>query len=188
MQSLAAQTARDAPAPPVFRERFEGRLAALSKAHDQLTMHHWENAELRALLAGSLAPHGGTANRIVLRGEDVILRPRAVLTLAMAFHELTTNAAKYGALSVPGGRVEIAWRPVEEDGRTFLRIDWTEQNGPPVSPPSRRGFGSRLIEGSIAAELGGSAHLDYAPEGLRCTMTMPMDMATGAAQGGGSAV
>jgi len=89
---------------------------------------------------------------------------------------------------VPGGRVEIAWRPVEEDGRTFLRIDWTEQNGPPVSPPSRRGFGSRLIEGSIAAELGGSAHLDYAPEGLRCTMTMPMDMATGAAQGGGSAV
>jgi PAS domain S-box-containing protein len=188
VQSLAAQTARDAPAPPVFRERFEGRLAALSKAHDQLTMHHWENAELRALLAGSLAPHGGTANRIVLRGEDVVLRPRAVLTLAMAFHELTTNAAKYGALSVPGGRVEIAWRPVEEDGRTFLRIDWTEQNGPPVSPPSRRGFGSRLIEGSIAAELGGSAHLDYAPEGLRCTMTMPMDMATGAAQGGGSAV
>jgi len=124
----------------------------------------------------------------VLRGEDVVLRPRAVLTLAMAFHELTTNAAKYGALSVPGGRVEIAWRPVEEDGRTWLRIDWTEQNGPPVSSPSRRGFGSRLIEGSIAAELGGSAHLDYAPEGLRCTMTMPMDMATGAAQGGGSAV
>ena len=169
VQSLAAQTARDAPTPPVFRERFEGRLAALSKAHDQLTVHHWEKAELRALLAGSLAPHAGAApNRIVLRGEDLVLRPRAVLTLAMAFHELTTNAAKYGALSVPGGRVEIAWRPAEQDGRAWLHIDWIEQDGPPVSPPQRRGFGSRLIEGSIAAELGGGARLDYAPEGLRC--------------------
>ena len=95
----------------MFRERFEGRLIALSKAHDQLTMHHWENADLREMLSGSLAPYASAApDRIVLRGEDLVLRPRAVLTLAMAFHELTTNAAKYGALSVPGGRVEIAWR------------------------------------------------------------------------------
>ena len=184
VQSLAAQTARAAPSPTLFRERFEGRLTALSKAHDQLTMRHWENAELRALLTASLAPHAGTApNRIVLRGEDLVLRPRAVLTLAMAFHELTTNAAKYGALSVPGGRVEIAWRPVEEGGRTLLCIDWREEGGPPTAPPKRRGFGSRLIEGSIAAELGGRARIDYTPTGVRCEMTMPMEMATGEGRG-----
>ncbi|HXD45732.1 MAG TPA: PAS domain S-box protein [Pseudolabrys sp.] len=186
VQSLAAQTARAAPSPPLFRERFEGRLAALSKAHDQLTMRHWENAELRALLTASLAPYAGaSSNRIVLRGEDLVLRPRAVLTLAMAFHELTTNAAKYGALSVPSGRVEIVWRPEEENGRIVLRIGWYEQGGPPVASPDRHGFGSRLIEGSIAAELGGSARLDYAPEGVTCEMTIPMEIATGLPRGGG---
>src|SRR5512140_2702767 len=95
VQSLAAQTARAAPTPAVFRERFEGRLIALSKAHNQLTVHHWESADLRDLLSGSLAPYVGAGpERVVLRGEDIELRPRAVLTLAMAFHELTTNAAK----------------------------------------------------------------------------------------------
>ena len=120
VQSLASQTARGAPTPAAFREGFEGRLIALSKAHDQLTMHHWESADLRELLSGSLAPYTGAGpERIVLRGEDIVLRPRAVLTLAMAFHELTTNAAKYGALSVPGGRIEIRWQPVrgDDDGR-----------------------------------------------------------------------
>jgi PAS domain S-box-containing protein len=185
VQSLAAQTARGGPTPSAFRERFEGRLAALSKAHDQLTMRHWENADLRELLTASLAPYAAAApNRIVLRGEDLVLRPRAVLTLAMAFHELTTNAAKYGALSVPGGRVEIVWRPDEENGRRVLRIEWTEQGGPAVAAPARRGFGSRLIEGGIAAELGGKARIDYGRGGIRCDMTMPMDMATGNGRGG----
>ena len=135
VQSLASQTARGAPTPAAFREGFEGRLIALSKAHDQLTVHHWESADLRDLLSGSLAPYAGAGSeRIVLRGEDLELRPRAVLTLAMAFHELTTNAAKYGALSAPGGRIEIRWQPVQ--ARTAagaqLRIDWIEQGGPPV--------------------------------------------------------
>src|SRR3569623_1240660 len=129
VQSLAAQTARGEPLPAIFRERFEGRLTAQSKAHNQLTVRHWENADLRDLLTASLAPYAAAgANRIVLRGEDLVLRPRAVLTLAMVFHELTTNAAKYGALSVSGGHVEIAWRPVEENGRMQLTIDWTEQD------------------------------------------------------------
>ncbi len=160
VQSLASQTARGAPTPAAFRQSFEGRLIALSKAHDQLTTHHWENADLRDLLSGSLAPYAGAApDRIVLRGEDVVLRPRAVLTLSMAFHELTTNAAKYGALSVPGGRIEIRWQTAagEADRRSTLRIEWIEQGGPAVVEPERRGFGSKLIEGSIAAEVGGSA-------------------------------
>ena len=177
VQSLASQTARSAHTPAAFREGFEGRLIALSKAHDQLTIHHWESADLRELLSGSLAPYAG-ADRVVLRGEDVVLRPRAVLTLAMAVHELTTNAAKYGALSVPGGRIEIHWRPVRaENGHLMLRIDWTEQGGPPVATPKQRGFGSKLIEGSIAAELGGSARLAFAPEGLGCEILIPIEIA-----------
>ena len=118
---------------------------------------------------------------MVLRGEDVVLRPRAVLTLAMAFHELATNAAKYGALSAPGGRIEIRWQPVrpEDEGRAELQIDWQEHGGPAVAEPQQRGFGSKLIEGSVAAELGGSARLLFAPEGLRCEMRIPLEAATG---------
>jgi two-component sensor histidine kinase len=175
VQSLAAQTARGAHTPAAFRERFEGRLIALSKAHDQLTMHHWENADLRDLLSGSLAPYAG-AGRVVLRGEDLVLRPRAVLTLAMAVHELTTNAAKYGALSIPAGSIEIQWQPVRtDDNRQILRIEWLEKGGPPVVEPEHRGFGSKLIEGSISAELGGEAKLTFAPEGLRCELAIPME-------------
>jgi PAS domain S-box-containing protein len=177
VQSLASQSARGAPTPAAFRESFEGRLIALSKAHDQLTMHHWESADLRELVTGSLAPYAG-AERVVLRGEDVVLRPRAVLTLAMAFHELATNAAKYGALSAPGGRIEIRWQQVDE-GRPKLQIEWQEHGGPVVAEPQQRGFGSKLIEGSVAAELGGSARLLFGPEGLRCEMRIPMEAATG---------
>lgn len=180
VQSLAAQTARAAVTPAAFRERFEGRLIALSKAHDQLTMHHWESADLRELLSGSLAPYAGaTPDRVVLRGEDVVLRPRAVLTLAMAVHELTTNAAKYGALSAPGGRVEVQWRPVlAESGHWYLQIEWIEQGGPKVIEPEQHGFGTKLIEGSIAAELGGEARLVFQSSGLRCEISMPMETAT----------
>jgi PAS domain S-box-containing protein len=177
VQSLASQSARGAPTPAAFRESFEGRLIALSKAHDQLTMHHWESADLRELVTGSLAPYAGV-ERVVLRGEDVVLRPRAVLTLAMAFHELATNAAKYGALSAPGGRIEIRWQQVDE-GRPKLQIEWQEHGGPVVAEPQQRGFGSKLIEGSVAAELGGSARLLFGPEGLRCEMRIPLEAATG---------
>jgi len=180
VQSLASQSARGAPTPAAFRESFEGRLIALSKAHDQLTRHHWESADLRELVTASLAPYAG-AERVMLRGEDIVLRPRAVLTLAMAFHELATNAAKYGALSAPAGRIEIRWQPTRlegGDGRGLLQIEWLEQGGPAVEEPQQRGFGSKLIEGGVAAELGGSARLLFAPEGLRCEILIPLEAAT----------
>ncbi len=178
VQSLASQTARGVPSPEEFRDRFEGRLIALSKAHDQLTRHHWESADLRELLSASLAPYAG-AERMVLRGEDVLLRPRAVLTLAMAFHELATNAVKYGALSVPNGGIEIRWgaERLDEEARDWLRIGWAEQGGPPVAEPQQRGFGTKLIEGSVKAELGGSASLQFAGEGLRCEFLIPLEKA-----------
>ncbi len=181
VQSLASQTACSAPTPAAFRAGFEGRLIALSKAHDQLTMHHWESADLRKLLSSSLAPYAGAGpERVVLRGEDVVLRPRAALTLAMAFHELSTNAAKYGALSTSGGRVEIRWQALRNDDADHarLRIDWVEQGGSPAAEPQKRGFGSRLIEGGVKAELGGSTRLIFAPEGLRCEFLIPLEVAT----------
>ena len=145
-------------------------------------MHHWESVDLRELLSGSLAPYAGAGpERVILRGEDIVLRPRAVLTLAMVFHELTTNAAKYGALSAPGGSVEIRWQPVmapaggKNGDSQMLQIEWIEQGGPPVVEPTRRGFGSKLIEGSIAAEHGGSVRLAFDPAGLRCDIAMPLD-------------
>jgi PAS domain S-box-containing protein len=179
VQSLASQTVRGVRTPQEFRERFEGRLIALSQAHDQLTMHHWERADLRQLLSGSLAPYAGKdVQRAVLRGEDVMLRPRAALTLAMAVHELTTNAAKYGALSQPGGSIEIRWQATSggEDA-PVLRIAWIERGGPPVCEPQQRGFGTKLIEASIAAELHGRAGLTFAPEGLCCEIVIPREAA-----------
>ena len=174
VQSLASQTARAAPTPASFRESFEGRLVALSKAHDQLTMHHWESADLRELLSAGFAPYHGGAERVVMRGEDVVLRPRAALTLAMTFHELITNAAKYGALSAPGGGVEMRWQIVEADGMPTLHVEWREQGGPPVAPPARRSFGTRLIESGVKAELGGRVEIAFAREGLRCDLDIPL--------------
>jgi len=174
VQSLASQTARAAPTPASFRESFEGRLVALSKAHDQLTMHHWESADLRELLSAGFAPYHGGAERVVMRGEDVVLRPRAALTLAMTFHELITNAAKYGALSAPGGGVEMRWHIVEADGMPTLHVEWREQGGPPVAPPARRSFGTRLIESGVKAELGGRVEIAFAREGLRCDLDIPL--------------
>ena len=189
VQSLAAQTARGAASTDYFRERFEGRLMALSKAHDQLTVHHWENGDLRALIAESVAPYAGAdGERVVLRGDEVVLGPRAVLTLAMAFHELTTNATKYGALAGAGGHIEIGWHRIAATETTpaQLRIDWIEKGGPTVIEPDRRGFGSRMIEGSIAAELSGSATMIFAPDGLRCEIAVPLEAATaGEAEVGG---
>lgn len=179
VQSLASQTLRADATPSAFRESFEGRPIALSKAHDQLTNRHWESAFLRDLLSASLAPFAAAgSDQIVLSGDDVELRPRAVLTLAMAFHELTTNAAKYGALSAAGGRVAISWRTVDgEASHRQLCIDWAEKGGPPVAPPQHQGFGSRLIERSIATELGGRARLSFKPDGLRCEIIIPLEQA-----------
>jgi PAS domain S-box-containing protein len=170
VQSLAAQSSRGAPTAQTFRQSFEGRLIALSKAHDQLTVRHWESADLREIVRAGIAPY-----QVVLRGEDVTLRPRAALTLAMVFHELTTNAAKYGALLVPSGRINVHWElqpPSAPHAR--LSITWQEQGGPPVAPPTRRGFGSKFVEGSVGSELGGRATLDFLPQGLRCTIEIPL--------------
>jgi PAS domain S-box-containing protein len=167
VQAIAFQTLKGQISLLEARTRFEARLMALSRAHNLLTERNWEGAELARVVRDATEHLEGDSARFDLRGEEGLsLRPRAALALALAFHELGTNAAKYGALSREGGRVTIAWR---EEGDTLL-LDWKESGGPEVKPPERRGFGSRLIEQGLASDLAGGAEIHFHPDGLRCTI------------------
>jgi two-component sensor histidine kinase len=154
------------------RRDFEARVAALAGAHAALLDARGDGAELQDLAARTLAPFGYAAggSRIALGGPAVKLTPDAATSLALALHELATNATKYGALSAPGGRVELRWR-LEGRDRRSLRLRWRESGGPPVVPPTRRGLGSSLIEDN----LGGAARLEFPPEGVRAEITTRLD-------------
>ncbi|MEH6718703.1 MAG: MHYT domain-containing protein [Aurantimonas endophytica] len=175
IQSIAAQTARRAATPEDFRRSFEGRLVALSETHNALTRGGWEVACLRELFQHELGPYSEEQFR--LEGPATPLGPRQALALGMVIHELATNAAKYGALSTPAGCLRVAWA-VQADAAT-LAIEWSEHGGPVVEPPSRKGFGSRLLYLSIEKELGGQAELRYEPDGFVCSLVIPLaDMKT----------
>lgn len=173
VQSIALQSVRRADAA-TFEETFLSRIAALARAHDLLTEVAWEGADLKEVIGRTLAPYApdGQSDRIHLSGPRIRLGPNAAVSLTMAFHELATNAGKYGALSVAGGRVDVTWRAASH-GPGAVEIDWTESGGPDVSPPTRRGFGSRLVEKGLAREFDGQVDLVFAPQGLRCHMRLP---------------
>jgi len=173
VQSIAAQTARRAESPEDFREKFETRLVALSQTHNALTRGGWESASLGELLAQEFKPYAG--EQVRLEGPEVDLPPRTAVTLGMVFHELATNAAKYGALSSPAGVVRVSWQTVLRAGKAVLLIlQWREEHGPPVKTPTRRGFGSRLIEGSVKGELGGVSRMVFDPEGFHCRLEIDL--------------
>jgi PAS domain S-box-containing protein len=177
VQSIAAQTLRGAGVEERVRDAFEGRLLALSKAHNLLARESWDGADLRDIIDQILQPFGGEdrrSARFSVEGGDVRLPPKAALALAMVFHELATNAAKYGSLS-NGGQIDITCReePTLQDAR-IIRLRWQESGGPPVMPPGRKGFGSRLIGCGLAQELDGEVHLNYEPEGVVCQIVMPI--------------
>ena len=151
--------------------RFEARLTALSKAHDLLMRGHWTDAELREVASAAIEPFG-VADRVTLTGPSVLLRPNSVVAYALAFHELTTNALKHGALSTGAGRVELAWEVYGERGER-VHLVWTERGGPPVKAPERVGFGSELIQRAVASELGTPVQLRFEPEGLVCEFDGP---------------
>ena len=176
VQSIAMQSLRGlkGPAADAARDAFEARLLALARAHDVLTRQSWESAELDDVVAGAVAPLDGTRTRFAIEGPRVRLPPRMALSVAMALHELGTNAVKYGALSNATGRVAIRWT-VEAGAR--LRLTWTERGGPPVEAPESRGFGSRLIERNLARELAGSVSLGFAREGVTCEIDAPLRQA-----------
>ncbi|GAA0638522.1 sensor histidine kinase [Brevundimonas lenta] len=171
VQSIAMQTARSHADPGTFAAGFQARLMALSHTHDLLTRSHWEGADLRAILEHETEAHG--PHRISLNGPPVALEPAAALSFGMIFHELATNAAKYGALSAPDGRILVDWG-VADQSSPVLHLTWREIGGPPATPPTRRGFGSRLIERNIRHDLAGEVKLEYAETGLCAELSVPL--------------
>lgn len=172
VQSIAMQTARSHADPRTFAESFQARLLALSHTHDLLTRSHWEGASLLDILQHETEAHG--AHRVSLNGPRVELEPAAALSLGMIFHELATNAAKYGALSSPDGRVLIDWSVSNQTARR-LDLSWRETGGPPVMTPERKGFGSRLIERNVRHDLAGEVKLDYGSDGFSAEISVPLD-------------
>ena len=166
VQAIARQTFAGKVDPEAARV-FGERLGSMAEAHAILLSDSWESADLRELLETAIRPFDGDASRRVrFGGPDLRIESRGALALAMAVHELCTNATKYGALSVPGGIVDIAWRI--DAGR--FRLTWTERGGPVVASPERNGFGSRMIERVLAVELGAEAKLSYPAEGVVFTL------------------
>jgi PAS domain S-box-containing protein len=161
--------------PTRARRSIEQRLIALAHSHDVLTTENWRGADLAVLLRGVLAAFP-TSDCITLSGPTVFLRPKMAITLSIAFHELATNAVKHGALSIAGGQIFVEWSLVNRDRNGLLSIKWLERNGPAVSPPSRTGFGSQLLERGLAHEFGGSVRLQYKPDGVCCEMEIPLSL------------
>ena len=179
VQSIAAQSFKVGE-PKTARDVFEARLFALSKTHDVLTRENWEGVNLCDIAEEAMAPYRrDQVERFTIEGPALHVPPRIALPLAMALHELSTNAVKYGALSVDSGRVLIHWDLVEGWDEKGLILHWEEQGGPPVKAPTRKGFGSRLIERSLSRELSGRVTLDYRPSGLLCTISLPLPTAQG---------
>ncbi|WP_194164629.1 sensor histidine kinase [Microvirga thermotolerans] len=172
VQYMVAQSLGSAATPAQARESLEGRLIALSRAHDLLTREQWEGAELGTIVAQAIEPfRGGNGGRWHVEGTEVRVSPQVALALAMAFQELATNAVKYGALSNETGEVRIAWSVAKgAGGEERISLRWEETGGPPVRPPARRGFGSRLLERALASDLGGAMKLEFAVGGVVCTM------------------
>jgi PAS domain S-box-containing protein len=174
VQSIAVQTLKGEDVPPSVRRSFESRLAALAAAHDLLTTENWVTASLRQVILKAGLGCGAGTGRLSADGPDVRLQPKTAVSVAMAIHELCTNAVKYGALSSEAGTAEVRWTIAGgEEGRR-LTLVWREQGGPPVVPPAQRGFGTRLIERGLAADLGGTARIDFRPEGVVCTVEAPL--------------
>jgi two-component sensor histidine kinase len=150
------------------RAVFNGRIQTLSDAYNLLTEHSWTATSMRAVVESALAPFRSGTGQIEIAGPDYEIKPAQALTLALAINELATNATKYGALSLPDGKVSVTWST-----DPALRLDWIETGGPAVTAPTRLGFGSRLIQNLLARDFGGAVDLRYDPAGVSCSLQAP---------------
>lgn len=176
VQSIAEQTLRASDTDEVTRETLTSRLIALSQAHDVLVEENWAGAELHPIVARALAPfEDAGAQLFAADGPPVRLSPQQAVATSLVLHELATNAIKHGALRAQGGKVTITWNLSQDSrGGRHMTLLWQESGGPPVEPPARAGFGSRLIARSFGAESGGEARIEYRPGGVRCTLNVPL--------------
>jgi PAS domain S-box-containing protein len=175
VQAIASQTVRHSGDLEEFQERFSERIAAMSRTQDLLVARDWQGTSLAELVDAQLAPFAEAESpRIESSGPELEIKASVVQSITLALHELATNAAKYGALSVHDGRVAIAWKLADgKEGERRLNISWRESGGPPVAPPARKGFGHIVISEMVASALRGEVKLDYAPTGLSWTIDMP---------------
>jgi two-component sensor histidine kinase len=174
IQAMARQTARHAATVESFLDRFGERLQALADSHDLLVRASWNGASLSELVRSQLGHYLDREEpQVTMAGPELLLRPEAAQSVGLALHELATNAAKYGALSAPGGRVTITWRRLPASAGPGVEIVWCESGGPPVAEPKWRGFGSHLIEENLARSLEAQISLDFAPAGVRCRIVIP---------------
>jgi two-component sensor histidine kinase len=176
VQSIVWQAFRKSTDAKIIGESIQTRLSALSRSHDLLTRENWASADLRDIVIDVLEPFGvsgALAERLVISGDNIRLSPRVTLALGIALNELATNAMKYGAFSNEAGSIEITWTVVPSSNGDRLVLNWKEKAGPPVSPPTRKGFGLQVIERGLAQELEGSVNLDFKATGLIFTLDFP---------------
>ena len=177
VQAIASQTFRSTADPDAAKAAFLDRLGSLAAAQDRLTQTTLSGARLADIAGDAVRPHGRDA-QIHIAGPDIVLSPRCALALSLAFHELTTNAVKYGALSVDAGRVDLAWTLTPGTDGTAFALTWTERGGPPVSAPGRNGFGAGMIQRALAGYVGGTSTLNYAPEGVVFALSTTLEALT----------
>jgi two-component sensor histidine kinase len=173
VQAIIRRTARAQSTVPRFEAVLLGRVDAMSRAHELLARERWLGAGM-ATIVGQEIRSFDVGDAIHAGGPNVRLNPKAALSIALAIHELGTNASKYGALSTSKGRISVTWSINRNEGETWLELLWAETGGPEVKPPESSGFGTMLIERSIAYELDGRAAIDYRPKGLECTIAIPL--------------
>ena len=172
INAIARQTASRTTSVDEFLDRFSARLVAIGCSHDLLVADNWEGASLRVLIEQQLSDHAELlGDKIVLKGEDIMLKPEAVQNVGLAIHELVVNAAKFGALSTDAGGVDIHWRLSEE--RPQLDLVWEEHGGPSVEPPARSGFGRAMIEKVVGKALDGKVELSFPAQGVQCVISIP---------------
>jgi len=176
--AIANETRRRATSLDQFGKAFEGRLVALARSHEALGDPEWHGGDLEALIAQCCKPFRDAA-ALDLQGPAVELPPKATVGIGMALHELATNAAKYGAFSLPGGKVKVHWDLPDEDGLRILRLQWQERNGPPMPSSRKEGFGTVLLRSIIESDLGGKLDMTFTRDGLHCIICIPMNALVG---------
>ena len=174
IQAMARQTARHTGSVETFLTQFGARLQALAASHDLLIRESWYGASLGELVRSQLGVYlDGQAGQVSIEGPAIAIKPEAAQNLGLALHELAVNAAKFGALSVPTGRVAITWSRLENVDGSAVELDWRERLGPKVKTRRRKGFGSMVIERNLARALDAKVELEFDPDGLHCHIVIP---------------